>query len=102
MPGRGQQRIEMHAQRRAGARRYPLELPERGRGHALALRERMFGAHDDGQRIVEQVLLHHVGGGRRVAQRADQHFGLARAQTREQVLIGSFDDRRRRAADAPA
>ena len=32
-----------------------------GGRHALATRERMLGAHDDGQRIVEQVFLDHVG-----------------------------------------
>ena len=51
------------------------------------------GAHDDGQRIVEQVFLHHVGRGRRIAQGADEDVGLAGAQSREQVLIGSIDDR---------
>ena len=69
------------------------KFAERSGGHAPAPRERMLGAHDDGQRIVEQMLLHDVAGRSRIAQRADEHVGFARAQAREQVLVGALDDR---------
>ena len=69
---------------------------------ACAARADASARDDDGERIVEQVLLHHVGGRRRIAQRADEEVGFAGAQPREQVLVGALDDRDAVLADAPA
>ena len=41
--------------------------------------QRMLGAHDDRERIVEQVFLDDVGRGRRIAQRADQDVRIRRS-----------------------
>jgi hypothetical protein len=49
-------------------------------------------AADEGQRIVEQVFLHHVIGRNRIAQRADHQVRFTQPQSREQVFIGAIDD----------
>ena len=49
--------------------------------------------HDDCERIVEQMLLDHVGDRRGTAQCADQEIGIAGTQRRQQMLVRAFDDR---------
>ena len=81
----------MPPQRRVPPRRDPGIACERHQcGRAAA--ECMLRAHDDGERVIEKVLLHDVLVGYGITQGTDQHISEPPAQGSQHALIGTIQD----------
>jgi hypothetical protein len=85
--------LELPPQWRSRARDDPGIGGEHMRSGRAAPGQRMTRAHEDVQRIVEEVLLLELGTGNVLAQGADQHVSPPVAERIEQHLVGALEDR---------